>query len=206
VAKTAAYDRIGEPPLRFVYFPLNPRSQRVLTLHVRTNAATEGLLGRLRQEFLAIDPRVAIFDVQTMEQHIRDSLLPIRLGAILLSVFGALGLFLASIGLYGVMAYMVNHRQKEIGIRLALGARPRTVVMTILKQGMALTGLGIAIGTLVGSGITAVVASEFYGLTPTDITSLAGIVLTQLAIAVMACWLPARRAMRVSPVLALRNE
>ena len=73
------------------------------------------------------------------------------------------------------MAYMVNHRQKEIGIRLALGARPRTVVMTILKQGMALTGLGIAIGTLVGSAITAVVASEFYGLTPTDITTLAGI-------------------------------
>jgi predicted permease len=206
VAKTTAYDQIGEPPLRFVYFPLNPSSQRVLTLHVRTHAAPERLLGRLRQEVLTIDPRVSIFDIQTMEQHISDSLLPVRLGAILLSVFGALGLFLVSIGLYGVMAYMVNHRQKEIGIRLALGATPRTVVMTILKQGMALTGLGIVIGTLVGSGITAVVASEFYGLTPTDITTLVGILLTQMAIALMACWVPARRAMKVNAVLALRNE
>jgi ABC-type antimicrobial peptide transport system permease subunit len=135
-----------------------------------------------------------------------DSLLPVRLGAILLSVFGGIGLSLAAIGLYGVMAYVVSHRTKEIGIRLALGAQPSVVVMAVLRQGMTLTAVGIAIGTLIGSAITTVVAVELYGLTPADVGTLLAVVLGQAGVALLACWVPARRATRISPLLALRHQ
>ena len=206
VAKTSTYDQIGEQPFRFAYFPLDEDSLRVVTFHVRTHTRPGELLGALRQDILDIDPRMAVFDVQTMEQHMADSLLPVRLGAILLSIFGGIGLGLAAIGLYGVMAYVVSHRTKEIGIRLALGAKPGTVVMAVLRQGMTLTAVGIAIGILIGSGITTVVAVELYGLTPADVSTLGAIVLGQAAVALLACWVPARRATRISPLLALRHE
>jgi putative ABC transport system permease protein len=128
------------------------------------------------------------------------------MGAILLSVFGSLALALASLGLYGQMSYLVRQRTREMGIRMALGANPRRVLKLILKQGIRLTLSGAAIGSLFGFSISILIASQLYGVAPTDIVTLIAVVSTQFGIALVACWFPARRAMRVDPMVALRYE
>jgi ABC-type antimicrobial peptide transport system permease subunit len=128
------------------------------------------------------------------------------MGAILLSVFGGLALALASLGLYGQMGYLVRQRTREMGIRIALGASPSNVLNLILKQGIRLTLSGAAIGSLFGFSISILIASQLYGVAPTDIVTLVAVTSTQFGIALFACWFPARRAMRVDPMVALRYD
>jgi putative ABC transport system permease protein len=130
----------------------------------------------------------------------------VRMGAILLSVFGGLALALASLGLYGLIGYLVRQRTREMGIRMALGANPRDLLRLVLKQGMKLTLGGAAFGSALGFGISVLIASQLYGVTTVDIATLAGATSIQFGIALLACWLPARRAMRVDPMMALRYE
>jgi ABC-type antimicrobial peptide transport system permease subunit len=155
---------------------------------------------------VALDSSLTVFDVETMNEHLADSLLLVRMGAILLSVFGGLALGLASLGLYGLIGYLVRQRTREMGIRMALGANPRDLLRLVLKQGMKLTLGGAAVGSAFGFALSVLVASQLYGVTAVDIATLAGAVSIQFGIALLACWFPARRAMRVDPMMALRYE
>jgi ABC-type antimicrobial peptide transport system permease subunit len=133
-------------------------------------------------------------------------MLPIRVGATLLGIFGALALALATLGLYGVMSYAVTRRTREIGIRMALGARRADVLWLIVRQGMKLTFAGVFAGLLLGSGLTAVIASQLFGVSAADVVTLTGMSLALALVALLACWLPARRAAHVDPMVALRHE
>ena len=136
----------------------------------------------------------------------KGKMLPAKVGAILLGIFGTLALGLAMLGLYGVMSYAVTRRTREIGIRVALGARRSDVLRLIVRQGMKLTFVGVFIGLLLGSGLTAVIATQLYGVSTADMVTLVGMSLTLTAVALLACWLPARRATKVHPMEALRYE
>ena len=129
-----------------------------------------------------------------------------RQGATVLGVFGLLGLTLAAIGIYGVMSYSVSRRTREIGLRMALGAETRDVIKLILKQGMGLTLIGTIIGLMLAVAVTRLLTSLLYGVTATDPATFAGVVLFVIGVAVLACYLPARRATKVDPMMALRCE
>ena len=208
VAKTGKYDTLGEEALPFVYLPLDQSDgyRSELTFHIRTTIPPEPLLDPFRRQLLVLNPTLTVFDVETMNEHLADSLLLVRMGAILLSVFGGLALALASLGLYGLIGYLVRQRTREMGIRMALGANPRDLLRLVLKQGMKLTLSGAAIGSAVGFGISVLIASELYGVTTVDIATLAGAASIQFGVALLACSFPARRAMRVDPMRALRTE
>jgi predicted permease len=206
VCKTGKYHRLTEGPTPFVYLPLLQNYQPALTFHVRTHASPVALLPALRQELLMLDSALAVFDVKTMNEHLAVPMLPVRIGALLLAIFGGLALGLAMLGLYGVMSYAVTQRTREIGIRAALGARRSDVLRLIMRQGMKLTFVGVFIGLVLGSGLTAVIASQLFGVSTTDVVTLTGMSLTLISVALLACWLPARRAARVDPMLALRSE
>ena len=134
------------------------------------------------------------------------ALLQPRFLALLLATFSGIALFLAAIGIYGVMSYSVSRRTREIGLRMALGAETRDVIKLIVKQGMGLTLIGAMLGVMLAVAVTRLLASLLYGVTPTDPTTFAGVVLFVIGVAVLACYLPARRATKVDPMMALRCE
>jgi predicted permease len=206
VVKTGKYESLGEKPLPYVYFPLGQNYTSALTFHVRTRIQPARMLHVLREELRTLDPVLTVFDVQTMNEHLSDSMLPVRIGAILLGTFGALALALVSVGLYGLLSYIVRQRTHEIGIRIALGANPRDVLKLILRHGMRLTIWGIAIGVVFGFGLGILIASQLYGVTPADIVTLGCVTLMQIVVALLACWVPARRATRMDSMVALRDE
>lgn len=204
VVKTSKYESLGENPLPFVYLPLNPGHTTALTFHIRTRIPPQRILHTLREELRALDPTLPIFDAETMNEHLADSMLPIRMGAILLGLFGGLALALSSVGLYGLLSYIVGQRTHEIGIRMALGANRRDVLKLVLRHGISLTLRGIGIGVVFGSGLSILIASQLYGIAPADIVALGIVALTQVGVALLACYLPARRATKVDPMIALR--
>ena len=160
----------------------------------------------VRKAVLALDGEVPVSRVSTMERNIGEGFAPRRLTMVLLAVFGGLALVLASIGLYGVTALGVTQRTRELGIRLALGAQRHAVLLLIVRQGMALVGLGLAIGLLVSLGAGRLLASVLYGVGGNDPATLAAVSLVLGLAALLACWLPAQRATRVDPMVALRDE
>jgi predicted permease len=206
VVKTGKYESLGENPLPYVYFPLSQSYASALTFHVRTRIKPERMLHELQEELRAFDPSLTVFDVETMKEHLADSMVPVRIGAILMGTFGGLALSLASIGLYGLLSYIVRQRTHEIGIRTALGASPRGVLKLVLKHGMRLTVRGLAIGMIFGFGLSILIANQLYGVTPADIVALGGVALLQIVVALLACWFPARKAARMDPTVALRHE
>jgi len=141
-----------------------------------------------------------------MQEHVNKSLLLPRISALLFGIFGAVGLTLAAIGLYGVMSYSVRHRTREIGIRMALGARPGTVLRMVLRQGLALTGVGLAIGLSIALGLGRFTASLLYGISGTDLLTFVTVSAVLLAAAIVATVVPAFRAAHVEPTTALRYE
>jgi putative ABC transport system permease protein len=141
-----------------------------------------------------------------MSERVRNSLYAARMGAMLLAGFGGLALLLASIGLYGVMSFAVSRRTRELGIRMALGARPGNVFQLVLRQGMTLVVVGLVIGLGVAWMVTRLLASFLYGVSTTDVLTFTAIPLLLAAVALVACYLPARRATKVDPLVALRYE
>jgi macrolide transport system ATP-binding/permease protein len=207
VARTANYTAWGEAAQRCVYVPLaqNPLPSMTLYVRVRNQQDPAQMINTVRSELNAAGPQVMISGVRTGAQVIDGSLFQARIGVALLSVFGLLALGLASIGLYGILVYAVNQRQREIGVRMALGATQSGVRRLILKQGMSLVIGGLAIGFVAALLVGRLLSRMLYGVGASDPISVSVAALVLLAVAALACYLPARRATRVDPLVALRQ-
>jgi putative ABC transport system permease protein len=154
----------------------------------------------------SLDPDVPLSQTRVLASIVDDNVSPRRLAVLLLSAFAGLALLLAAVGIYGVMSYMVTQRTQEIGIRIALGAQPRDVLSMVLRSGMALLLLGIAIGLLGAYSLSQFLQSLLFQVTSTDLLTYLSVPVLLTLVALLACYLPARRAMRVDPVIALRSE
>jgi len=176
------------------------------TLHVRTTNNTTALAAAVRQTFQALDKDLPVFNVKTFERQLNESLAQDRLVATLSCFFGVLAALLAAIGMYGVMAYAVARRTHEIGIRLALGAQPVSVLWLVLRAALRLALIGMVIGLGGALLATRLISSLLFGLTPTDPLTIGLATLLMLAVAALAGYLPARRASRIDPMVALRVE
>jgi ABC-type antimicrobial peptide transport system permease subunit len=176
------------------------------TLIVKTSMNPLTLAKTVREQIAALDPNMAVFNTETMQEHVDKSLLLPRISALLLGVFGTVGLTLAAIGLYGVMTYSVRCRTREIGIRMALGANPRNVMKMVLRQGLILTGIGIGIGLMIALVLGRFTASVLYGTSGTDLLTFVVVSAVLLATATVAVLIPAMRAAHVEPTVALRYE
>jgi predicted permease len=160
----------------------------------------------VRNEISALDPTMAVFNVETIEEHLRNAMFLPRLAGSLFGIFGITGLVLAAVGLYGVMNYSVSRRTREIGIRMALGAPAGGVRRLIVRQGMALTGIGMVVGLGAAWVAAKLSVSILYGVQAHDLVTFIAVPLFLASVALLACWIPARRAARVSPLVALRYE
>jgi putative ABC transport system permease protein len=208
VVKDAIYKSLREPSRPMFYLPFSQAGtgRGQMTLVVRTAGDPGPVVDAMRREVRALDPGMPMFEVETLNTQIAASLSQERLVATLSSVFGVLALFLACIGLYGVMAYDVTRRTREIGIRMALGATARQVVELVLGETLWLVGIGVVIGLGAALIATRWVESLLFGLQPHDPLTIGLAVLVLLAVAALAGYLPARRASRVDPMVALRHD
>jgi predicted permease len=207
VAKDTKYDSLRNDHPRIVYIPyLQKPDLGFISVDVRTAVSPEVLMPALRREIARIDPNLAVWDLKTMETQINQSLFAERLIAILCASFGALATLLASVGLYGVTAFSVARRTREIGIRMALGAGRSRVLGMVLKEVAWMCLIGIGVGVPLAIGLSRYIASQLYGVAPTDSLTLIGAALTMMAVSLVAGLLPARRAATVDPTIALRYE
>jgi putative ABC transport system permease protein len=189
-----------------VYAPFYQMPFAGMSVIVKTKGDPSQLIAAARQQVTQLDPALPIYSIRTMERIRSDSLAPERLNMTLLGLFAALALALALVGIYGVMSCAVTQRAHEIGIRLALGAQTRDVLKMIVKQGMTLTLLGVAAGLLLALALTRLLKTLLFGVSSSDPLTFAGVVLLLAFVALLACWIPARRATKVDPMIALRCE
>ncbi|MEK6286645.1 MAG: ABC transporter permease [Acidobacteriota bacterium] len=189
-----------------VYLPYPQFPSSSMTLVVRAAFDPKLLISGIRDEVWAVDKDQPVTDVKTMDQHVADSVSPRRFNAMLLGIFASLALVLASVGIYGVMAYSVTQRTHEIGIRVALGAQSSHVIKLVVGRGMALVLTGVAIGLAGALALTRVMTSLLYGVSATDPMTFAVVSVLLVAVALLASYIPARRAMKVDPTVALRCE
>jgi hypothetical protein len=174
-------------------------------LVIRTSVDPGAEISSVRGEVQTLDPQLPIYDAKTLKEHMRLALFPLHAGAVVAGSFALLAMILAAIGIYGVMAYSVSQRTHEIGIRMALGARASDVWKMVLKQGVIITVIGMVFGLVCAIGLSGVVASMLYGVSATDPLTFLFITLLLAAVALTACYIPARRATKVDPVIAIRS-
>jgi predicted permease len=207
VVSDARYTRLQQDNPPTVYTPyLQQTSLSQMNFEVRTAGDPLAMIPAIREAVRQVDKNLPLFDVKTQRRQIEESVSKERAFAQLTTFFGLLALLLASIGLYGVMAYSVAQRTREIGIRMALGAQKGDVLRLVVRQGMLLVMIGAGVGLLMAYNLTGVVASMLYGVTPNDPLTFAGVALLLLLVALLACSLPARRAAKVDPMIALRHD
>ena len=206
VVRDSKYGTLAEGALPMAYLPLSQNHETGMTLYVRGSVPPGSLASPLRREIQRLEPNLPVPDIETMSETIGTSLYAARMGAWLLSAFGGLALLLAVVGIYGVLSFSIARRTREMGIRLALGARSGQVFLLVIRDGMSLVGIGAVLG-LTGAAFAAKALGGFlYGISPMDVPSYAGAVVVMAAVAFLACAIPARRAIRVNPIATLRQE
>ena len=206
VARDGKYRSLGDRPRPYFYRPLMQTYDPRMTLVVRTTGEPAALAGAVREQLRALEPNLPVAEVRTLEEQFNTSMLPVRVAAWTLGGFGLLALALAAIGIYGVVSYSVAQRTREIGVRMALGAGRSDVLRLVMGEGLSVVGLGMAAGLLLAFGATRVLGGFLYGVDATDPVTFAGVPLLLGAIAVVSGYLPARRATKVDPMVALRYE
>jgi putative ABC transport system permease protein len=206
VVADAKYKTLEGAPHPMVYWAHPQLVYSEMTYVMRTNGDPMNLAAAARREIQMIDKDQPVADVRTMQSWIDELTARSRFGTLLLGIFAGLALILAAIGIYGVMSYSVTQRTHELGIRIALGAQTRDVLKLILGRGFALTLVGIALGLLGAFALTRVMSSLLFGVSATDPVTFGGLSLLLTEVALLACYIPTRRAMKVDPMVALRNE
>jgi predicted permease len=207
VVKDAKYTGVRDEIPRQVFFAfMENDSAGSAVMYVRTTNQPDAAFGAIRQVARQLDANLPIYNLRTLDHQIDQSLLNDRLIATLSTAFGVLATLLAVIGLYGVMAYTVARRTREIGVRMALGAVQGDVVWLVMREVLALVGTGIVLGLVAAWGLGRLISNQLYGVTASDPLTIAGAAGLLLFVALLAGYLPARRATRVNPVLALRYE
>ena len=206
VARDGKYFNIAEDSRTFIWTPLAQDYNSSGAIMVRTTGSPETMFAAVRGEVQALDPNLPLFDVTTLKEHMRLALFPARVAAMVLGVFGLVALLLSAIGIYGITSYAVSQRTHEIGIRMALGAQLGDVLRLVLNHGLKLTLIGAALG-LVGAYLaTRAITAVLYGVSATDPLTFVSVSILLIAVALLASYVPARRATKVDPLIALRNE
>jgi putative ABC transport system permease protein len=193
-------------PLLAAYFPLWVNSEIAETLVVRTGMNPASAAGAIREAIWSVDPDLAIPQEKTLKTVLASDEAPRRYGTSLLALFAVCAVLLAMLGLYAVMSHSVSQRNHEIGIRMALGARRADILGDVLAQGGRLALVGVVFGLAAALGLTRLMASMLFGMSATDPPTFVAVVAVSLGVALLACWVPAQRAMRVDPMTALRHE
>jgi len=206
VVKTGKYRSLAEDPKPYFYSALSQRRPAAMTLVLRTNGDPLAVVGSVRTALKAIDQQVPMFAVKTMPVHLSWALWGPNLAATFSLAFGVLALMLSAVGLYSVMAYVVSQRTREVGIRMALGANRRDVLRMVTGQGMKLAVFGVLLGLVMAIALSKVISSLLIGVSSYDVATFAVVSGLLTFVALIACYLPARRATKVDPLVALRYE
>jgi macrolide transport system ATP-binding/permease protein len=206
VVKDGKYRSLGEEPLPFMYVPYLQNYRSFMTVLVRTTGDPKNIAGNLREEVRALAPDMPVLSIKTLREYISISLLPAQFGATILGVFGVLAVILVALGLYGGIAYYVNQHRREIGIRMALGARPGHILRHVVGRAMILVGVGVVFGLLLAFAFGSIVGSLLYGISGTDAVTYAGVLALLLGVSALASLMPVRQALRLNPVGTLRCE
>ncbi len=209
IAFDGKYLMLAEATRPYFYLAIDQSYRSPATLLVRSSSNPVALAAPVQRVLSELDPDLPVFNVRTMEQHMRESVfafLPLRMAVVMATTQGAIGLLLAVIGLYGVVSYTVTRRTREIGVRMALGAGRPQVLRLVVRDGMRLSFVGVALGLLMALGLGAVLSAVLVGVPRVDLLVLSSVTALLLAVAALACYLPARRAVRVDPMIALRAE
>jgi predicted permease len=206
VVPTGKYQRLGEGPESFFYLAQAQDWASGMSIFIRTASDPETIAPPLRAAVSELDANLPLSNVRTMNNHLGFALLPARLAGTVLGIFGVLGLLLASVGIYGVMAYSVAQRTREIGIRMAIGAAAGDVARLVMRQGLTLVLIGTGIGLASALAASQLLRGILYGGRVVDPVTFVAVPLVLVGVAAMASWLPARRAAGVDPIIALRQE
>ncbi len=206
IARTTDYYQLHEAPQPFIYFPLFQEYRPEMTLHVRVNGMPADYVLAVEDAIHAMNPNLAVFHVADLATRIQVASGIQRIAGTTVGVFGLLALVLAAVGIYGVVANSTSRRTREIGIRVALGAHPRDIFMLVVGQGVRLVLVGVGLGLVASLALTRLLSSLLFGVGASDPLIFAGVTLLLAGVALAACYIPARRAMRVEPMVALRYE
>jgi ABC-type antimicrobial peptide transport system permease subunit len=205
VGSVKQYDLESESRVT-LYFAASQEIGSTMYLVARTTTAPLSLVASITSEVRSMDPNVPIFDVKTMDQRLSESLARRRFAMMALGVFAGFALMLAIVGIYGVISYSVAQRTNELGIRLALGASQFDVLRLVLSSGLRLSLIGIAFGIVLSFAVTRFLSSLLFGVRATDLFTFGALSILLVAVSLLACYLPARRATKVDPLVALRRE
>jgi len=206
VAPDMKYHALTEPPTYHYYLPIFQRYIGGMTLQARTVGEPLSMAAAMRAAVRETDPRVLINEISTINGQIDVALSQPRMAATFSGLLAILAMALAAMGLSGVIAYSVLRRTREIGVRLALGARPQDVLRLVVKQGMTLAIVGVAFGLIASVALTRLMKTLLFGVTATDPLTLVAVAISLMSVALLASWIPARRAAKVDPMAALRRE
>lgn len=189
-----------------VYVPFEQNPNRRFSLVIRSGSDPAGLTAAVRKEVLSLDADQPISDVRTMNELLSDSLLVRRLSVWMLGVFAALALVLASIGIYGLTAYSVSRMTHDIGLRMALGAQRKNILRVVVWRGISAAVVGVAVGLPLAFSLTRLMRALLFGVTTTDAATFVVVPVVLISVAALACYIPARRALRIDPTIALHYE
>jgi ABC-type antimicrobial peptide transport system permease subunit len=205
VVKDIKYRSLSEKPREYFYVPALQNYRQQMALHVRTAGDPNLLRGDVRDRILALDKNLLV-EVATMRENMAMAFLPARVAVTVLGLVGIFGLSLAVVGIYGVVSYAVSQRTGEIGLRMALGAESRDILRLIVGRGMALTLIGVGLGSALSLALARLLSRILIGVSAVDPLTFIVVPLLLTAVAIFACWIPARRATKVDPMIALRCE